>query len=67
MAKSRRVHVIKRSDDWVVKKEGASKASRKFETKEDAVKYANGYKESGHDLVIHRKNGTIEKWSKSKK
>ena len=65
MASKSRVHVIKRSDGWVIKKEGTQRASRKFETKEEAITNAKSYKTSGHDLVIHKKDGTIEKWSKS--
>lgn len=65
MATKKRVHIIKRTDGWVVKKEGAERASRKYGTKQEAVKSAKTYREKGHDLVIHKKDGTIEKWSKS--
>jgi hypothetical protein len=66
MENKSRVHVIKRQDGWVVKKEGALRASKKYTTKEEAVRSARIYWIHGHDLVIHRKDGTIEKWTKSK-
>ncbi len=65
MSTKKRVHVIKRTDGWVVKKEGAERASRKFDTKEEAVDSAKNYRQKGHDVVVHKKDGTIERWSKS--
>ncbi|MFN0215717.1 MAG: DUF2188 domain-containing protein [Saprospiraceae bacterium] len=65
MATKKRVHVIKRTDGWVLKKEGAERASRKFDTKEEAVDSAKNYRHKGHDIVVHKKDGTIERWSKS--
>ena len=66
MEKKSRVHVIKRQDGWVVKKEGALRASKKYTTKKEAVREATILSIHGYDLVIHRKDGTIEKWTKSK-
>ncbi len=59
-----RVHVIKRDDGWVVKKDGTSRATKKFTTKEEAIETATVYHKSGHDLVIHRNDGTIEDWAR---
>jgi Uncharacterized protein conserved in bacteria (DUF2188) len=59
-----RVHVIKRDDGWVVKKDGTTRASKKFTTKEEAIETATVYHRSGHDLVIHRHDGTIEDWTR---
>ena len=61
-----RIHVIKRSDGWVVKKEGAIRASRKFSTKAEAVDSTEAYRLTGYDIVVHRADGTIEKWSRKK-
>lgn len=64
MSAKKRVHVIKRTDGWVVKKEGAERASRKYDTKQEAVESAKIYYQRGHDIVIHKNDGTIEKWTK---
>ncbi len=63
----KRVHVIARDDGWAVKKEGLSRASRLTRTKGEAVDSARTLKKSGHDIVVHRKDGSIEKWEKSKR
>jgi uncharacterized protein YdaT len=65
MSAKQRVHVIKRTDGWVIKKEGAERASRKYDTKQEAVESAKNYYQRGHDIVIHKKDGTIEKWARS--
>lgn len=60
-----RVHVIKRSDGWVLRKEGAERASRKYLTKEEAIDSARLYRLKGYDVVVHRADGTVERWLKS--
>ncbi len=60
-----RVHIIKRSDGWVLKKEGAERASRKYPTREEAIDSARLYRIKGYDVVVHRADGTVERWSKS--
>lgn len=60
-----RIHVIKRSDGWVLKKDGAERASRKYPTKEEAIDSARLYRLKGYDVVVHRADGSVEKWSKS--
>ena len=54
-------HVVPNSDGgWSVKKGGASRASQKFDSQKDAIKY--GIKVSKNqkaELYIHRKDGTI--------
>lgn len=69
MAKNdpQRAHVVKRESGWAVKKEGAQRADRVYKTKEEAVKGAQKFKKSGSDVVIHKKDGSIQKWEKSKK
>lgn len=64
---SKRTHVVKRDSGWAVKKEGAQRATKVYKTKEAAVKGAEKSSKSGSDLVIHKKDGTIQKWVKSKK
>jgi phosphoglucomutase len=60
-----RVHIIKRETGWAVKREGAQKASRVFGTKNDAKINTESYREKGHDIIVHKKDGTIEKWLKA--
>lgn len=61
-----RVHVIKRGDGWAVKKQGAERATRVYGTKEEAVKGTEKYRSSGHDVIVHKRDGSIEEWEKSK-
>lgn len=54
-------HVVPSSSGWSVKKSGAAKASRSFETKEEAVKYGREMsKNEKTELYIHKKNGIIQ-------
>lgn len=62
-----RVHIIKRNSRWAVRKEENQKASKIFETKEDARQHSQSYRQKGHDVVIHKQDGSIEKWEKASK
>jgi hypothetical protein len=54
-------HVVPSPSGWAVKKSGAVRASKTFETKEKAVSYGKSLSKSEKtELYIHRKNGTIE-------
>ena len=64
---AKRVHVISRKSGWAVKKEGNSRASKIYSNKETAVKKASKLREGGHDVVIHKKDGSIQKWDKATK
>ncbi len=61
-----RVHIIKREEGWAVKKEGGQKASRVYESKKDAEEHSQSYREKGHDVIVHRRDGSVEKWEKAK-
>lgn len=63
--KGRKIHVISRNGGWAVKSEGAARASKIYKTKDAAV---SGAKRSskGRDVVVHKKDGSIAKWHKSK-
>lgn len=63
----RRVHVISRDKGWAVKKEGLSRATRIHRSKEAAVSSAGKLKTRGHDVIIHRRDGSIERWEKAKR
>lgn len=56
-------HVVPDSTGlWSVRKSGAKRASKKFDTKKEAVDYARTRaKESEEQLYIHKKDGTIQK------
>jgi hypothetical protein len=62
---TKRAHIIKRDSGWALKKQGAERASKIYSTKEKAVKSAEKLKRAGHDIIIHKRNGSIEKWNKS--
>jgi len=64
---SKRVHIISRKQDWAVKKEGTSRASKIYSNKYTAIKSAEKLRSTGHDVVVHKKDGTIQEWKKSKK
>lgn len=55
-------HVVpSKSDGWAVKKSGSVKASRNFDTKVKAVKYAIELsKNEKTELYIHKANGMIQ-------
>ena len=49
---------------WSVKKEGANKASRNFDDKASAVKFAKQFsKKRSTELIIHKKDGTIQSYT----
>lgn len=67
MIATKRVHVISRDSGWAVKKEGASRASRVYESKEKAVESAKKLQKSGHDVIVHKRDGSIQRWEKPDK
>ena len=60
-----RVHVIARDRGWAVKREGASRAARVHDSKEAAVRHAKSIPRQ--DVVVHRKDGSIQKWERSRR
>ena len=64
-SKNKRIHVISRNGGWAVKKEGNARASKIYRTKDAAVKGA-AKSSKGHDVIVHKKDGSIEKWQRSK-
>ncbi len=61
MAKKKGHHVAPSPrGGWSVRKTGASRASRVFDTQKDAVEYGKKQARENHsELYIHRKDGTI--------
>ncbi len=56
-------HVVPNiNGQWAVKKSGSNKATKLFETKNEAVSYGTKVSKNQESvLIIHKKNGTIEK------
>ncbi len=62
---SHRVHIISTGAGWAIKTGGTSKASKIYSRKNSAVSGAR--RRSGkHDVVIHKRDGSIEKWERSR-
>jgi hypothetical protein len=54
-------HVVPSSSGWAVKKSGADRASKVFETKDKAVDYGRELSKSEKtELFIHKSNGMIQ-------
>ena len=62
-----RTHIVKRESGWAVRKEGAQRATKIYDTKDQAISGAQKEKKAGSDLIIHKKDGSIEKWQKAKR
>jgi hypothetical protein len=61
-SKSNKTHIIKRESGWAIKNENSSRATKVFSTKEKAVKEATKKAKSGGDVIVHKKDGTIQEW-----
>lgn len=62
----KRKHVIKRRNaGWAVVTEGAARASKVYPTQPEAVVNALKYRDKGSDVVIHREDGSIDRWEKA--
>ena len=61
----KRVHVISRKEGWAVKKEENAKASKVYGTKSAAEKGAKRMSK-GRDVVVHKRDGSIQKWKRAK-
>lgn len=57
------MHITKHKDGgWQVKKEGAQRALRKFNTQKEAIEYAKEIeKEKGTGFIIHKADGSTRK------
>jgi hypothetical protein len=60
-----RIHIISRDKGWAIKKEGALRASRVLQTKQSAIDNARKLNNEGDDIVIHNKDGSVQRWEKS--
>ncbi|NIM14833.1 MAG: DUF2188 domain-containing protein [Candidatus Aminicenantes bacterium] len=63
--KKKRVHIIKRANNWALIKQGAVRATRLYRSKQEAVRNAQKLRKKGYDLVIHKKDGSVQRWEES--
>jgi len=63
MSKRKTHHIVPDPNGgWNVKKGGASKASKHFDTKQSAIDWGRQVsKNQGSEFIIHGKNGKIQK------
>lgn len=53
-------HVVPRGSQWAVRKTGAEKVTRRFDTKQEAIKVARGIaRNQGGEVFIHGPDGRI--------
>lgn len=60
-------HVVKRESGWAVRKEGNTKASKVYRTKEEAIRSTEKLRKEGSEVIVHNGDGSIQDWKKSKK
>lgn len=62
MAQQTVYHVVPSGEEWAVKKQGASQASRVASTQKEAIDHAESFarKQAPSRVVIHGENGLIE-------
>ena len=55
-------HVVPRDGKWAVRRAGADRATRRFDTQNEAIKAARDIaRRQGTELYIHGKDGRIRK------
>jgi hypothetical protein len=57
-----RLHIIAKNSQWMVKKEGAIRATKIYKVKKEAIHGAISAAKKGglKEIIIHKKDGTIE-------
>ena len=54
-------HIVPSSTGWSVRKSGSARASRSFDTKDQAIEYGRELSRNEKtELYIHKKNGMIQ-------
>lgn len=61
----KRVHIISSGGMWAIKKEGGARAIRKFTNKDLAVSFSKKLHGKGYDIILHRKDGSVDSWTKA--
>lgn len=55
-------HVVPRGNKWAVRKAGAERVTRHFDTQQEAIKAARGLaRNQGGEVFIHGRDGRIRK------
>ena len=53
-------HVVPRGKKWAVRKTGAERVTRRFDTQQEAIKAARGIaRDNGGEVFIHGRDGRI--------
>ena len=53
-------HVVPRGNKWAVRKAGAEKVTRRFDTQQEAIRVARGIaRNQGGEVFIHGQDGRI--------
>jgi len=58
---SGRYHIVKNSDGWAVRREGAKRISKVFRTKANAIRGAKTYRSYKGILIVHETGGSFQK------
>ena len=66
LAGGRRLHIISRGTKWALTREDTDRALRVLATKADALREAKPHRAAGYDIVVHHRDGTVEKWLEAK-
>ena len=57
---TRNQHVVPRGNKWAVRKAGAEKVTRRFDTQQEAIEVARGIaRNQGGEVFIHGRDGRI--------
>jgi len=57
---SNNVHIVKQGENWAVKKDNSTRASRVVKTQKEAIEIGRGQAiNSNSELLIHGRNGKI--------
>lgn len=66
MMSKKNIHIVKGEKGWDVKREKAERASKNFNTKEEAQKYAEELgKKDKVEVIPHKKDGKFQKNGRS--
>lgn len=60
---NKRIHIIFSTNGWMLKKEGAKRASKTFRTKDEAISGAKKIKNYNGAIIIHKRDGSIQRWA----
>ena len=56
-----RYHVVQSSDGWAVKREGAKRASKIYNSKTEAIRDVKSYSDYKGILILHKRDGSFQK------